>query len=354
MSTYERVRDLPLKVESYKLEGREAQASHDFSRRTTVLHLEGGGQEGVGEDVTYSGEDQAALQEAGPVHPLAGSHTLESFSQLLESFELFPSGPGMPAFRDYRRWAYESAALDLALRQAGLSLAEAVGREAQPVTFVVSLRIEQPPRADPVPLLLERYPGLRFKLDPTEEWDEELVAALAATGAVDTVDLKGAYKGTPVDQAGDPALYRMVAEAFPAAWIEDPDLSEATEPVLAPHRDRITWDAPIHSVADIEGLPFPPRTLNFKPSRFGSVERLFDGYDHCAERGIAIYGGGQWELGPGRGQIQHLASLFHPSTPNDVAPAAYNIHRLDPPTGLPTSPLEPRPSATGFRWGEVS
>ena len=351
MATYDRVRDLPLEIQSYRLEPLEVQASHDFTRLSTVIHLEGGGHDGVGEDVTYSSEDQLALQDEGPTLPLAGSHTLDTFSQLLERLALFPSGPGMAAFQDYRRWAYESAALDLALRQAGLTLAEAVGREAQPVTFVVSLRIEQPPRPDPVPLLLERYPSLRFKLDPTSDWDAGLVATLGATGAVDTVDLKGAYKGTPVDQPGDPELYRMVAEAFPTAWIEDPDLNDSTGPVLDPYRDRITWDAPIHSVADIEGLPFPPKTLNFKPSRFGSVQRLFDAYDHCEERGIARYGGGQWELGPGRGQIQYLASVFHPSTPNDVAPAAFNIHRLDPPPGLPTSPLPPEPSPTGFRWG---
>jgi hypothetical protein len=349
MATYDRVRDLPLEISSYRLEPLEVQASHEFTRLTTVIHLEGGGHEGVGEDVTYSGEDQQALQAEGPTLPIAGSFVLDDFSALLEGLELFPSGPGMPAFTDYRRWAYESAALDLALRQAGLSLAEAVGREAQPITFVVSLRIEKPPAPDPVPLLLERYPSLRFKLDPTSEWNEELVDALAATGAVDTVDLKGAYKGTVVDQPGDPGLYRMVADAFPEAWIEDPDLTAETEAVLAPHRDRITWDAPIHSVADIEGLPFPPKTLNFKPSRFGSVRRLFEAYDHCDEHGIAMYGGGQWELGPGRGQIQHLASVFHPSTPNDVAPAAYNIHRLDPPPGLPTSPLDPPSREPGFR-----
>jgi hypothetical protein len=354
MATFDSVRDLPLVIASYRLEGLQVQASHDFTRLTTVIHLEGGGHEGVGEDVTYSGDDHAALQAEGPTLPLAGSHTLDGFSQLLDGLALFPGEPGMAAFRDYRRWAYESAALDLALRQAGISLGEAIGREPQPVTFVVSLRIEQPPRLDPIPLLLERYPTLRFKLDPTSEWDEALVGALEETGAVDTVDLKGAYKGTPVDQAGDPGLYRLVAEGFPSAWIEDPDLNDGTGPVLEPHRDRITWDAPIHSLADIESLPFPPRTLNFKPSRFGAVKRLFDAYDYCAENGIAIYGGGQWELGPGRGQIQHLASLFHPTTPNDVAPAAYNIHRLDPPPGLPTSPLAPRPSATGFRWGEAS
>ncbi len=352
MATYDRVRDLPLEIESYRLEGLEVQASPEFNRLTTVIHLDGGGHEGVGEDVTYSSEEQLALRAEGATLPFAGSHTLDSFSRLLEGLALFPSEPEMAAFLDYRRWAYESAALDLALRQAGLSLAEAIGREPRPVNFVVSLRIEKPPALDPIPRLLERYPALRFKLDPTSEWDDTLVAALAETGAVDTTDLKGAYKGTPVDQPGDPELYRLVAEGFPSAWIEDPDLNDETDPVLAPHRDRITWDAPIHSVADITGLPFAPKTLNFKPSRFGSVQRLFDGYDYCAEHGIAVYGGGQWELGPGRGQIQHLASLFHPTTPNDVAPAAFNIHRNDPPPGLPTSPLEPQPSATGFRWGD--
>ena len=352
MATYDAVRDLPLEIDSYALEGREARASPEFVRKTTVVHLYGGGHEGVGEDVTYSSEDQEALQAEGPTLPLAGSHTLDGFSQLLDRLALFPSGPGMDAFLDYRRWAYESAALDLALRQAGVSLADALGREPQPVTFVVSLRLDDPPTSEPILRLRKGYPGLRFKLDPTGDWTGGLVRELAALQAVDTVDLKGAYKGTPVDQAGDPALYRLVAEAFPSAWIEDPDLNEHTDPVLEPYRDRITWDAPIHSAADIDGLPFAPRTINFKPSRFGSIQRLFEGYDYCTEHGIAIYGGGQWELGPGRGQIQYLASLFHPDTPNDVAPAAFNIHRHDPPDGLPTSPLPPQPSETGFRWAD--
>jgi len=49
---------------------------------------------------------------------------------------------------------------------------------------------------------------------------------------------------------------------------EDPALTAETETVLEPYRERITWDAPIHSVADVEALAFPPRTLNSKPSRF--------------------------------------------------------------------------------------
>jgi hypothetical protein len=62
---------------------------------------------------------------------------------------------------------------------------------------------------------------------------------------------------------------------------------------------------------------------------------------------MGAYGGGQYELGPGRGQIQYLAALFHPSAPNDIAPAGYDA--LDPEPGLPSSPLEPDPEPTGFR-----
>jgi hypothetical protein len=107
----------------------------------------------------------------------------------------------------------------------------------------------------------------------------------------------------------------------------------------------VTWDAIIHSVEDIEALPWPPRTVNVKPSRFGSVERLFAAYDYCESHEIGVYGGGQWELGPGRGHIQLLAALNHPSTPNDVAPREYN---LDPQPGLPESPLIVTPRETGF------
>jgi hypothetical protein len=350
MATYDRFANLPLEVESYELEGLQRAVSSDFTRHTTVIRLRGQGHEGVGEDVTYDPADQAALQHEGPSLPLAGNHTLESFSTLFDRLNIFPEGPSLPAYADYRRWAYESAALDLALRQAGKPLAQELERRPRPVRYVVSLRLGEPPSAEPVQRLRSRYPGVRFKLDPTSSWNESLISELVATGAVDSVDFKGAYKGTPVDQDADPLLYGRVAIAFPQAWLEDPELTDQTRPVLEPHRDRITWDAPIHSVRDIEGLPFPPRTLNFKPSRFGSLRNLFDAYDYCEANGIGIYGGGQFELGPGRGQLQYLASLFHPDAPNDIAPGGFN--EADPPPGLAESPLPPQPSETGFRWGE--
>jgi L-alanine-DL-glutamate epimerase-like enolase superfamily enzyme len=340
---------LPLRIESYELERLQRDVSSAFTRVSTHIRLHGDGEEGVGEDVTYEAEDQDALQEDGPVQPLAGEWTLESFCDHVATLDLWPKPPQRDASMLYRVWAYESAALDLALRQNGLSLHAALGREPRPVNFVVSLRLGDPPTIEPVRARLDRYPGLRFKLDPTSDWDEELIAELVGTGAVDSVDFKGMYVGSIVDQAADPVLYRRVVDAFPDAWIEDPKLTEETESIIAPHRDRVTWDAIIHTVEDVEALPFAPKMINVKPSRAGGLRPLFALYDHCRQHGIEMYGGGQFELGAGRGHIQYLASIFHPDTPNDVAPGGYNVP--DPPAGLPSSPLPVRARDSGFQWG---
>jgi len=346
MSLYDTVRDLPLEIEGYDLEPLAQDVSSGFRRQTTVIGLRGAGEVGVGEDVTYEATEHDAQVARGPVLPVAGSWTIDSFSRHLATLPLFEHAPERDAYLDYRRWGFESAALDLALRQAGRSLAEAVGRTALPLTFVVSTRLGEPATTDLLRAWLDLYPGLRFKLDATPDWDDALVAELAELGCVDSVDFKGQYHGTPVDSPPDAELYRRVVDGLPEAWLEDPALTAETEAVLDPVSERVTWDAVIHSVADIEALRWPPRTVNVKPSRFGSIERLFAAYDHCSAHGIAAYGGGQFELGPGRGHIQLLAAIFHPATPNDVAPGGYNVA---PQPGLPTSPLALDPEPVGFR-----
>jgi L-alanine-DL-glutamate epimerase-like enolase superfamily enzyme len=346
MALYDLVRELPLHVESYGLEPHELYVRPEFTRQTTVVRLLGGGEEGLGEDVTYDGPLQDAQRARGPVLPLDGKWTIESFSRHLDTEALFPEPPERDDYLDYRRWAFESAALDLALRQAGKSLGEVVGRAPRPVTFVASGGLGDPPTTGRLRAFLALYPTLRFKLDARPEWTDGIFSELRELGCVDSIDLKGQYTGTVVDNPPDVGLYRRVLDEFPEAWIEDPALTPETTPLLDPVADRVTWDAPIHSVADIEALRWPPRTVNVKPSRFGSVERLFAAYDHCEARGIGAYGGGQWELSIGRGHIQLLAALFHPDTPNDVAPGGYNA--VEPPAGLPTSPLTIAARETGF------
>ena len=64
-----------------------------------------------------------------------------------------------------------------------------------------------------------------------------------------------------------------------------------------------------------------------------------------------MYGGGQYELGPGRGHIQYQASMFHPEAPNDTSPVEFHGQ---PRPGMPTSPIPAMPAPTGFRWGPSS
>ena len=81
----------------------------------------------------------------------------------------------MEQFRPYRRWAFESAALDLALRQAGRSLADVLGR-ARPLNFVVSMRLggldsKEPENADRLKALLERLPEHPLQARPGQHLD---------------------------------------------------------------------------------------------------------------------------------------------------------------------------------------
>jgi len=219
MSTYGRIAELPVEIDSYTLEGLAIQPSPEFERLTTVVQMLSDGLVGNGEDITYEALDAIALQDAGPVQDLTGPRTIGEFCELIGGLDFFPAPPEREVSRLYRRWAFESAALD-----------------------------------------------------------------------------------------------------------------------LTPHMDRVTWDAPIHSVEEIEALEYRPKVINIKPSRMGGLKSTFDAYDFCDREGIGAYGGGQWELGVGREQIQYLAALLHPDNPNDTAPRGYNAAVPEP--GLPTSPME--------------
>ncbi|MFB6281618.1 MAG: hypothetical protein ABEH40_06335, partial [Haloferacaceae archaeon] len=135
MALYDRLADLPLVVEGESRARRERDTSSGFTRVTTVVSLAGDGAVGRGEDVSYDAPDHDRLA-AAPPFDLAGEYTFDEFSARLDGIDLFPEPPERAASRHYRRWAYESAALDLALRQADTDLAAALGRQRDPVRFV--------------------------------------------------------------------------------------------------------------------------------------------------------------------------------------------------------------------------
>ena len=325
---FDQLAALEVGVEDLALERLEFETVR-WVRVSTVVAISGGGETGRGEDVSYATPDQDAHQRMD-LPALRGRRTLAEWSAVLDQTNLIPVPPSVPDARAYRRWAYESALLDLALRQNGLSFSAALGREARPVRFCAS------PTGDPRGLL-EHYPELELKIDARVDWTADDMARLAGTGRVRVVDLKGHYSGEWNRLPDDPAAFSAaVAEVFPDVVIEDPMLGPAMAPVIAANSHRMSFDAPVHSLADLLALP-QTGWCNIKPSRFATTERLLECVDHCERSGMRMYGGGQFELGPGRRQIQAIAATLYPDGPNDVAPGGYNAAHPGP--GLPSSPL---------------
>ncbi len=289
-SLWPRIADLPLAIEGPETERLEPGEGFGEAHATRLVRLVGGNEEGCGEDITLFMSD-------APAPALEGEWTLASLCAHLASAEQWSEAPEWEMARRWRNWSYESSALDLALRQAGEALNEVLGLEPHPVTFVNSLGLGDPASPDRILRRLHDYSQLRFKLDATPDWTPEIIDVLVGTGAVDTVDFKGHYGMEVEDMPALVSLYERVLGAFPNALVEDPhDLPEVAE-LLQAHLDRVAYDAPIATVADLDATPLEARTFNIKPSGVGRLETLFELYAECEERGLAIYGGGMGELG---------------------------------------------------------
>ncbi|MBF6619559.1 MAG: hypothetical protein ITG02_04950 [Patulibacter sp.] len=340
------VKDLPIAIESFSFEviapSGPTGMPEDYS--TTQLRLRGRGEEGLGEQVGMP-ESQESLRALTP--PLTGEWaTLADFLAHVETIEMWAAPPEYELERHWRRWTFESAALDLALRQAATSLPEVLGRTPRPLTFVTSFGLGDPPDIDKVGGRRATHPTVGFKLDVAPSWTQRIMDRVAAVDGVATIDFKGQYGIEVEDEDALIAMYERTVATFPAAVFEDPHDHPAVLELLAPVADRVSYDAPITIVESISAVPIPVKIVNVKPCRVGSLQELSRLYAHCDSTGIAMYNGGMGELGVGRGQAQLLASLFHPDAPNDIAPSDYNLD--DPPSGLPASPLDPAPDR-GFR-----
>ena len=333
----ERLLALPVAVESV-----ERSTCRIGRRETTVVKIRGAGALGCGEDVTHDQPDRLAFQHL-ELASLHGLSTLDEVLTRLDALDLSWSVTHA-VVASYRRWAIESALIDLALMQAGLGLDELLELSPRPVRFVIS---PQGDGRDAARRLFAEEPSLRLKVDPRSHWTRCEIEELASLGTVAVLDLKGTYPTTVVYQPPDLRLYGDLVDALPTAWFEDPALTPATEAVLAPASDRISWDEPVRAPADLARLS-PLAAVNVKPSRLGSLAAVLETVARSRALGITIYGGGQSEIGPGRGQIQLLAALLYPDGPNDVAPLGYDD--LDSGVERCAAPLVLPGQLVGFRW----
>ena len=235
---YDAVRDLPLVVEGYELDGHSSTVSSEFTRKTTVIRLVGRRRGGArrGRHLRRRRAGRAAGARPGPAARRRVDDRRRSRATST-TLPLFEHEPEQHAYLDYRRWAFESAALDLALRQAGRSLGDVVGRDraARDVRRVGRARRSADDRRGSAPFSSStpafassstRRPTGRTRSSPSSRSSG---ASTRSTSRASTAARSSTTRPTPT-------LYRRVIEAFPDAWLEDPALTPETEPVLEPQR----------------------------------------------------------------------------------------------------------------------
>src|SRR3954462_4349551 len=142
-SLWPRLAELPLVVEGCEFDRLHAVLAYEFERITTQVRLVGAGTDGLGEDIAVFTEDGSTLHERQPELSLTGEWTLGGFCDHVAGLELWAEPPEWDAQVGMRRWAFESAALDLALRQAARPLHEVLGLQPEPLRFVNSLGLGQ-------------------------------------------------------------------------------------------------------------------------------------------------------------------------------------------------------------------
>jgi L-alanine-DL-glutamate epimerase-like enolase superfamily enzyme len=222
------------------------------------------------------------------------------------------------------RAALEAALIDLALRQAGSSLASLTGVAEAPLRVVMSFAA----CADPVAVIrLRRASGYRgeFKVDVDPSWDQATRQALARQGGVAILDFKG--RGTAADAVA-------LAGLFAGAIFEDPPPGTVPVPV------RISRDATLGDAAAVGTAVAAGEAVNLKAPRMGGPLELLRGLEQALRARAMAYFGGMFEVSVGRLQARQLAALFCGDAPNDLAPNLERSHLEERP---------PRPSSVVVR-----
>ena len=196
MATYDSLRTLPLHIDGYYLEPLEREVARGFTLRRTVDRAARPrrGRAGARRSTTTRRSRRGSRSRAARCRSPASTRSSRSrcSSRARPSTGAGRSSRPRSTSRSGRRGCRSA-------RRSG-------GRRSR---FGSSSR----PAWPAVPRWLELYPELRFKLDPGTDWTDEIVAALAATGRVDTVDFKGIYPRR-VRRAAGPELYRRIVDGL--------------------------------------------------------------------------------------------------------------------------------------------
>ena len=349
MATFDALADLPLEIEGYELEGLEFETGElrtaDDGRSTSGAAA----RRGSARTSSTTPSTTSPCRTPAPTLDLTGHATLGEFCEFIGGVDTFPrraasatsratTGAG-PSSRRRSTWRCARRGSASPRRSAASR-----GRSTSSARCASSARRGRAaPRSSRCGASSTAYPDLRFKLDPTNDWDDELIAELVETGAVDSLDLKGFYKGTAGRRRDRPRALREADRGLPRRLARgprrqrrDPAAARAGRATGSPGTRRSTRSPTSRR------CPGRREMVNIKPSRFGGLRDLCATYDYCDERGIGAYGGGQWELGVGP-RPDPVPRLALPSRhAQRHRPARLQRPRAGAEPGLPTSPLEPR------------
>jgi L-alanine-DL-glutamate epimerase-like enolase superfamily enzyme len=262
-------------------------------RPSSAVRLVGGGHAGEGENVAFTAEEHARF--AAEAEAMLRGPGGAKFGRLDAMIA--------PAARGYARAALEAALIDLALRQAGTTLAALTGVACGSLRFVVSFAACADPAARVRSLRAGyRGPGQELKIDVDPTWGRDVEVALASHAGIAVLDFKG---------RGDAELAGDLSALFPGTIFEDPPAGTA-HPRVA--RDGSLSDARAVAVALARG-----EAVNIKAPRMGGPLEALRALELAARAAGTAYLGGMFEVGVGRRQARQLAALFCPAAPNDLA-----------------------------------
>ena len=281
-------------------------------RPSSVIALRGAGAVGRGELVAWTDAAHVACRDRTLPRIPRGRWEVAAWSAVLAKEVDSP----------YERAALEAAAIDLALRQHGLTLFRLVGQAPRAVRYVVSFGQVADPAAE-----ARNQGDVELKVDADPSWSDATFDALARAGRIAVLDWKNGGGRTDHERAH---------HILPDALVEDPCWE------AAPWSDgvarRLAADTPLTGATAVHRLPVRPAAANIKPARMGGVLEAIAGAAACQKLGIAVYLGGMFEVDVGRRQLQALAALLCPDGPNDVAPIGRAGETPDRPARIRVDP----------------
>ena len=229
MASFDAIADLPLEIEACEFEGLEITLG-EFERLTTVSSCAAAARRGSARTSSTTPSTTSPSRTPAPPAGLAGyahlRRVLASISTAIDTLpgraaaarRLAPTTAAGPSSRRRSTWRCARRGPTSPRRSAasrGRSTSSA--RCGSPAR-----RATSPPRSSRCAHASTVYPTLRFKLDPTNDWDDELIAALVETGAVDSLDLKGFYKGTAGRRRDRPRALREADRGLPRRLARGP------------------------------------------------------------------------------------------------------------------------------------